>query len=379
MVLALLKQLLACPSITPNHAGCHDIIQRRLNANGFSTYRYPAGNVDNLWARYGQDGPLAVFAGHSDVVPPGPIQSWHSPPFTPTVRHQTLYARGATDMKSSLAAMIIAGERFVSDHPNFLGSIAYLITSDEEGDAIDGTAHALRILSNQGTKIDHVLVGEPTSSKQFGDTIKIGRRGSLNGVIRIVGVQGHVAYPQHAANPIHQAMLTLHQISSHQYAQANEHFPATQCQITSINTTEQTNNMIPANVTARLNFRFHPADTVEQLQQVVSSKLEQMPPPYRYDVQWLPASHPFLTPHGQTQSALISAVGHVIGQQPACSTSGGTSDARFFAAQKIPVVEFGPLCTSAHQSNEHIHLSHLDQLTEVYYQWLWQLFIAPSH
>lgn len=360
----LLSTLITCPSITPNDAGAQEIIKKFLAPLGFSFIDLPFKNVSNLFARIGTEAPLVVFAGHTDVVPSGDLQSWDSPPFEPTIRDKKLYGRGACDMKGSLSAMLIATQQFLESNPSFNGSLGFLITSNEEGDNIGGTEHALAALTNKGITIDYSIVGEPTADNTTGDVIKIGRRGSLHAHMTIHGKQGHVAYPQLADNPIHRALKALDQLVNTPWNDDNPQFPATTCQISNMHAGTGAKNVIPSTLTIDLNFRYSPANTISSLQKRLLDCLQ----PYDLDarISWQSGALPFLTEHTAFLNTITAAIQSSLLITPTRSTSGGTSDARFFAALDIPVIELGPPNKTIHQINECIALNELERLEQVY-------------
>ncbi len=370
--LDLLKQLIACPSITPLDAGCQDIISDRLKKRGFSIEFMHMGDVTNLWARHGNQGPLFVFAGHTDVVPPGPLNAWDSDPFTPVERSECLYGRGAADMKSGLAAMIVAAENFIQNHPTYPGSIAFLITSDEEGQSINGTKKVVNELLNRNELIDYCIVGEANSENTLGDQIRIGRRGSLNGKLTILGKQGHVAYPHIAQNPIHRVMPALHELITMEWDKGNTDFPPTSFQISNIHAGTGATNVIPGILEIVFNFRFSNAVTVPELQNRVVKILEKHK--LNFDLQWDHSGDPFLTKRGKLITAVIQSIKQLTGLDPILSTSGGTSDGRFIAPMGAEVIEVGPCNASIHQVNEHVRIADLDKLADIYYGILGNLF-----
>jgi succinyl-diaminopimelate desuccinylase len=362
--LELARDLISRPSVTPEDAGCQDILARRLKAIGFSIERMRFGEVDNLWARRGNEQPVFVFAGHTDVVPPGPEQQWLSPPFVPEVRDGYLYGRGAADMKSSLAAMVTACERFIAIHPDHRGSIAFLVTSDEEGTALDGTAKVIDTLSARGEQIDWCLVGEPTCTDRLGDTIKNGRRGSLTGRLTIRGTQGHVAYPHLAANPIHMLAPALQELCSIKWDNGNEFFPPTSFQISNIQAGTGVDNVIPGTLEMVFNFRFSTEYTAEKLQQRVEDILRKNA--LDYAIQWSRPSLPFLTPAGTFTDTVSGAINDITGIACRLSTDGGTSDGRFIRPAGAETVEMGPLNSTIHKLNECVRVDDLDTLSAIY-------------
>lgn len=374
--LALTCQLINQPSVTPHDANCQDIMQQRLAAIGFTCRDMPFGDVKNFWAvRDGagtrEQGPLFCFAGHTDVVPAGDEQHWHSAPFHATVKEGYLYGRGAADMKGSLAAMITACERFVAHHPDHKGRIAFLITSDEEGVAVDGTVKVIEQLQREKTHIDWCLVGEPSSSERVGDVIKNGRRGSLGARLVVNGVQGHVAYPQLARNPIHDAAPALAELAATVWDNGNAFFPATSFQISNIHAGSGTTNVIPGTLEVLLNFRF----STEVTEALLRERTEAVLKKYRldYDIEWSLSGQPFLTDRGVLVDATVDAIKAVTGRQATLSTAGGTSDGRFIAPTGAQVVELGPVNATIHKINENTHLGELEQLSQIYEQVLVKL------
>ncbi|MBK5965405.1 succinyl-diaminopimelate desuccinylase [Thiocystis minor] len=362
--LALARDLIARPSVTPDDRGCQDLMAARLDALGFRIEPMPFGEVTNLWARRGDTGPVFCFAGHTDVVPTGPLDRWTSDPFVPTIRDGRLYGRGAADMKGSLAAMITAVESFVADHPDHTGSIAFLITSDEEGPSVNGTVKVVERLEQRGEKIDYALVGEPSSRERLGDTIKNGRRGSLNGVLKVHGKQGHVAYPQLAVNPFHACATTLAALCAEIWDQGNDHFPPTSFQIANLNMGTGAENVIPGQLEAQFNLRFSTELTPEIIQTRVRRILDAGG--FDYDLTWRLSGNPFLTPAGELVAASRAAIRTVAGLDTLLSTTGGTSDGRFIAPTGAQVVELGPLNATIHQIDECVGVEELDQLSAIY-------------
>jgi succinyl-diaminopimelate desuccinylase len=336
----------------------------RLSALGFTIEPMPFGEVTNLWARRGQEGPLFCFAGHTDVVPTGPLADWDSPPFEPTIRDGRLFGRGACDMKGSLAAMVTAVEAFVGTHPDHRGSIAFLITSDEEGPSIDGTRRVMERLEARAEKIDFALVGEPSSRERLGDTIKNGRRGSLSGTLRIHGKQGHVAYPHLAKNPFHAAVDALAALCSEVWDEGNAHFPPTSFQIANLHTGTGADNVIPGHLDAQFNLRFSTELDPETIQARVRAILDRGA--FDYDLTWRLSGHPFLTPAGALVAAARAAIAEVTGLETQLSTSGGTSDGRFIGPTGAQVVELGPVNATIHQVNESVGVAELDALASIY-------------
>lgn len=362
--LALTEELIALESVTPNDHGCQRRLIELLEPLGFHCETVESGGVTNLWARRGQAQPLLVFAGHTDVVPTGPLDQWHSPPFLPTRRDGKLYGRGAADMKTSLAAMVVAVEEFVQAHADHKGSIAFLITSDEEGVATDGTVVVCDMLKARGEQLDYCIVGEPTSTEQLGDVIKNGRRGSMSGRLVIKGVQGHIAYPQLAKNPIHLAAPALTELAAEKWDDGNEYYLPTSWQMSNIHGGTGATNVIPGEVVVDFNFRFSTASTVEGLQQRVHEILNRHD--FQYELKWTISGLPFLTPRGELSDALSAAIKAETGLDPDLSTTGGTSDGRFIARICPQVVEFGPPNASIHKIDEHIELRYIDPLKNIY-------------
>jgi succinyl-diaminopimelate desuccinylase len=362
--LDLACRLISRRSVTPIDGGCQALLGARLEAAGFSVTHLRHGDVDNLWARRGSAGPVVCFAGHTDVVPTGPIEQWHSDPFEPVIRDGVLYGRGAADMKSSISAFVNAAEGFIGARPDHGGSIALLITSDEEGVATDGTVKVVDWLRARGETIDYCIVGEPTSVKSLGDMMKNGRRGSLSGALTVKGIQGHIAYPHLARNPIHQAMPALAELSAVVWDSGNEYFQPTSLQFSNIHAGTGANNVIPGEMQALFNFRFSPACTVDDLKTRVHEVLDRHGLEYRID--WSLSGMPFLTPRGRLVSAISDAIVAECGTAPELSTSGGTSDGRFIATWCPEVVELGPVNASIHKINEHVAVADLPRLTRIY-------------
>ncbi len=362
--LALTEELISLHSVTPADGGCQLKMAERLSPLGFNCETIASGDVTNLWARRGTAQPLLVFAGHTDVVPTGPLERWSSDPFTPTHRDGKLYGRGAADMKTSLAAMVVAVEEFVAAHPDHKGSIGFLITSDEEGPAIDGTVIVCNQLKARGEQLDYCIVGEPTSVKQIGDMIKNGRRGTMSGKLVIKGVQGHIAYPHLAKNPIHLAMPALAELAAIEWDQGNEYYSPTSWQMSNIHAGTGASNVIPGECVVDFNFRFATASTVEGLQKRVHDVLDKHG--LNYDLKWTVGGLPFLTPRGELSNAMSSAIKEETGIDTELSTSGGTSDGRFIAQICPQVVEFGPTNATIHKIDEHIAVSEIEPLKNIY-------------
>ncbi len=362
--LKLAMDLINCESITPNDKGCQDFLIQELTAMGFSITKLPFGEVHNFWARRGEQEPLFLFSGHTDVVPPGPLEKWHSPPFSATVRDNCLFGRGAADMKSALAAMIIACKYFLAENPQINGSIAFAITSDEEGHAQDGTVKIVEYLQQQKIKPTWCLIGEASSQQELGDCIKIGRRGSMHGFLQVIGKQGHIAYPHLAENPIHRSFKALDELTKITWDSGNEFFTPTSFQIYNIMADTGASNIIPGTLTARFNFRFSPASSAENLQQRVYKVLDDHDLNYKID--WEVSGHPFFSPPGKLAGACKKAIQSVCNREPNPNTTGGTSDGRFIADLGCEIVELGPPSKSIHQINEHIKLEDLENLTMLY-------------
>ena len=371
--LALTEELISLHSVTPADGGCQLKMAERLSPLGFQCETIASGDVTNLWARRGKAQPLLVFAGHTDVVPTGPLERWSSDPFIPTHRDGKLYGRGAADMKTSLAAMVVAVEEFVAAHPNHKGSIGFLITSDEEGPAIDGTVIVCNQLKARGEHMDYCVVGEPTSVNQIGDTIKNGRRGTMSGKLMIKGIQGHIAYPQLAKNPIHLAMPALAELAAIEWDQGNEYYLPTSWQMSNIHAGTGASNVIPGECIVDFNFRFATSSTVEGLQKGVHSVLDKHG--LDYDLKWTVGGLPFLTPRGSLSDALSSAIKAETGIDTELSTTGGTSDGRFIAQICPQVVEFGPTNASIHKIDEHIAVSEIEPLKNIYRRTLENLLL----
>jgi succinyl-diaminopimelate desuccinylase len=362
--LALTEQLIALSSVTPEDNGCQQHLIALLEPLGFHCEAIRSGNVTNLWARKGTTQPLLVFAGHTDVVPTGPLEKWTSPPFVPTHRDGKLYGRGSADMKTSIAAMVIAVDEFVTTHPDHKGSIGFLITSDEEGPATDGTIVVCNLLKERGEQLDYCIVGEPTATQQLGDTIKNGRRGSMSGRLVVHGIQGHIAYPQLARNPIHQAAPAIAELVAEQWDEANEYYLPTSWQISNIHAGAGVSNVIPGDLVIDFNFRFSTASTVEGLQQRVQEILARHH--LEYSLKWTVSGLPFLTPHGKLSEAITAAIRSETGLETELSTTGGTSDGRFIAQICPQVIEVGPPNGSIHKIDEHVEVRYIDPLKNIY-------------
>ncbi len=371
-VIELTKQLISCPSVTPDDAGCQAIISDYLNKAGFHCESMRFHEVDNLWARYGNAEPLLVFAGHTDVVPTGPEADWTSQPFSPDIRVGKLYGRGACDMKGSLAAMVVAAARFVKQNPQFKGSIAFLITSDEEGPAIHGTEKVIETLQKRGEKIQYCIIGEPGSDTKLGDQIRVGRRGSLHGKLMIEGKQGHVAHPHLAVNPIHQCLLALDNLAKTVWDNGSEHFPATTFQITNIHAGTGAANVIPGHVEVLFNLRHSTALTTSQIERQIEKILHDHH--LTFKLEWRIGGHPFLTQQGKLITAVRHAIHKLTGIDTKLSTGGGTSDGRFIAPTGAEVVELGVSHATAHQVDECVDVNDLEKLPAIYQEILSTIF-----
>jgi succinyl-diaminopimelate desuccinylase len=370
--LDLTRELIARRSVTPNDDGCQDILAARLQRCGFTVERMRFGNVDNLWAHRGSGGPIVCFAGHTDVVPTGPLDQWSSDPFVAVERDGYLYGRGAADMKTSIAAFVTATERFVAAHARTPGRIALLITSDEEGVAVDGTARVVDALRDRGERLDYCIVGEPTCVDTLGDMIKNGRRGSLSGTLRVKGVQGHIAYPHLTRNPVHLAVPALAELAATQWDTGGEYFPPTTWQISNIHAGTGATNVVPGELTVMFNFRFSTAVTPEQLEQRVEAVLRQHG--LEYSLEWSLSGMPFLTPRGKLVEASSASIHEVVGMEPELSTTGGTSDGRFIATICRELVELGPVNASIHKINERVLIADAHALSRIYERVLERLF-----
>ena len=362
--LELLKALLARPSVTPADEGCQQMIAERLAPLGFEAETLRCGEVTNLWIRHGTGRPLVVLAGHTDVVPPGPLDKWHTDPFVPTIVDGNLYARGAADMKASIAAFVVAAERIVAAHPSHPGSLALLLTSDEEGPSVDGTVRVVEALKARGERIDYCIVGEPTSAQHFGDTIKNGRRGSLTGRLTVKGVQGHVAYPHLARNPVHDLAPALAELATIAWDKGTDDFPPTTWQVSNVHAGTGALNIIPGEAKLDFNFRFSTASTVEGLKARLLAVLDRHG--LDYEVEWILGGRPFLTPRGRLVATLTRAVREVSGVTPEVCTTGGTSDGRFIAEICPEIVEFGPVNRTIHKVNESVSLAEIEPLADIF-------------
>ena len=373
--LQLAQQLIARPSVTPDDAGCQSLIAKRLAGVGFRAESFDRNGTCNLWLQHGGSRPLFVFAGHTDVVPAGPREAWSSEPFVPSVRDGWLYGRGSADMKTSIAAFVVAAERFVGEYPAHAGAIALLLTSDEEGPATDGTVAAVEALQARGQQVDFTLVGEPTSARHLGDTIKSGRRGSLSGRLLVRGVQGHVAYPHLARNPIHQLAPALAELAATQWDQGDATFPPTTFQVSNLNSGTGAANVIPGHCEMQFNLRFCPASAPAELRRRVEAILDRHG--LAYELQWTLGAEPFLTPAGELVDCVSRAILEVSGRRPELSTTGGTSDGRFLGRICPQVVEFGPVNASIHQVDERVLVEDVEPLARIYQRTL-QLLLAHA-
>lgn len=363
----LAKSLLQIDSVTPDDKGCQTLIASYLCALGFQNESMPFGEVTNLWSRRGNGSPFIVFAGHTDVVPTGPVDAWKFPPFSATIEGDMLYARGAADMKSSIACFMVASKRFVEAHPNHKGSIGFLITSDEEGPAVNGTVKVIETLEARNEKFEYCLVGEPSSSKKLADSMKNGRRGSLSGNLTIKGIQGHIAYPELAENPIHNFAPALEQLTKVTWDHGNEYFPPTSFQISNINGGTGATNVIPGALEVLFNFRFSTEHTPDSLQESVHAILDHHE--LDYELEWNLSGLPFITPaEGELIQAVRRACRKIVGYEPELSTGGGTSDGRFIAPTGAQTIELGPLNDTIHKVNECVSVSDLEKLTDIYYE-----------
>jgi len=362
--LALTQELIARPSISPSDGGCQAVLIQRLGRLGFRIESLPFGPVENFWAEHGEGGPVFCFAGHTDVVPTGPVEDWRTDPFVPVIQDGILYGRGAADMKSGLAAMVTACEAFLDRHPTHRGTIAFLITSDEEGPSVDGTRRVVEVLQARGQRIDWCLIGEPSSENQLGDTIKIGRRGSLSGRLTVHGIQGHIAYPHTADNPIHALAPALAELTSRSWDQGNAHFQPTSFQVSNLSAGTGAPNVIPGELKARFNIRFSTEQTIESLQQTVETLLRRHG--VKYSLEWFISGYPFLTVPGDLSAAAVRAVQEQLQLTPNLSTGGGTSDGRFIAPMGAQVIELGVVNASIHKVNECVRVADIDRLHDLY-------------
>jgi len=372
--LELARRIIARPSVTPDDAGCMEIIAGQLRPLGFSIESFNRNGVTNLWARRGAARPLFVFAGHTDVVPTGPLDLWTSPPFAPEIRDGMLHGRGAADMKSSLAAMLTATEAFIAACPHHPGSIAFLLTSDEEGDATDGTVAVVEALKARGERLDFCVIGEPTSVDTLGDMVKNGRRGSLSGKLTVKGIQCHIAYPHLGRNPIHEAAPAIAELGDTEWDQGNEYFPPTTWQISNIHGGTGATNVVPGSVEIKFNFRFSTASTVDGLKQRLTAILDRHG--LDYDIDWTLGARPFLTARGQLADAASTAIREICGIETELTTTGGTSDGRFIAEICDQLLEIGPVNSTSHKIDECVELAALPRLSAIYTRILEQLLPA---
>ena len=372
-VVALTSELIRRRSVTPEDAGCQALIAGRLQQAGFHCEHLRFGEVDNLWATHGSGQPVLVLLGHTDVVPPGPLEAWASDPFEPTIRDGLLYGRGAADMKGSVAAFTIALEQFVAAHPQHKGAVALLVTSDEEGDAIDGVRRVADLFRERGQAIDWCVTGEPSSTHVLGDLLRVGRRGSLSGTLTVKGVQGHVAYPQKARNPIHQAAAALAELTSRHWDDGYESFPPTSLQVSNINAGTGANNVIPGEMQVLFNLRYNPHWDAAKLEAEVTALLDRHG--LEYLLRWHRSGEPFYTPEGRLRSVAREVLAEFAGTQPEESTGGGTSDARFIAPLGAHCIEVGPVNASIHQVNENVRVSDLEALPALYFKLIEKLLV----
>jgi succinyl-diaminopimelate desuccinylase len=378
-VLELTKDLVARRSVTPEDAGCQELLAARLAKAGFDIEHIPFGEVKNLWASHGRGGPVLVFLGHTDVVPSGPVENWQSDPFVPTIRDGFLYGRGAADMKGSVAAFVVALEEFVRAHPDHAGTVAMLVTSDEEGDAIDGVRRVMEQFKAQGRRIDYCITGEPSSKEKLGDLLRVGRRGTLSGTLTVRGIQGHVAYPEKARNPIHQAMPALAELCARRWDEGypktgEREFPASSFQISNIHSGTGANNVIPGSCEVVFNFRYNPGWQTAELEREVHAALDRHG--LEYEIKWHRGGEPFLTEEGKLRATLRALMRERCGVEPEESTGGGTSDARFVAPLGAEVVEMGPVNASIHKVDERIALAELEALPALFREMAERLLAA---
>ncbi|MEZ8544272.1 succinyl-diaminopimelate desuccinylase [Vibrio splendidus] len=370
--LALAKDLISRQSVTPEDAGCQDLMIERLKALGFEIEVMVFEDTTNFWARRGTEAPLFAFAGHTDVVPAGPIEQWHTKPFEPTIVDGFLHGRGAADMKGSLASMIVAVEQFIAKHPDHSGSIGFLITSDEEGPFINGTVRVVEALMARGENIDMCIVGEPSSTEYVGDVVKNGRRGSITGDLTVKGTQGHVAYPHLANNPVHSSLLAINELATTEWDKGNDYFPPTSFQIPNVSAGTGASNVIPGEFNVQFNLRFSTELNNDIIVERITNTLDKYD--FEYDLKWTFNGDPFLTDAGSLLDAIVDAVGHVNDVKPALLTTGGTSDGRFIARMKGQVVELGPVNATIHKVNECVKVADLEKLTDMYERTLVNLF-----
>ncbi|MFC5578602.1 succinyl-diaminopimelate desuccinylase [Lysobacter niabensis] len=370
-VVNLTKELITRPSITTDDAGCQQLIAERLQRAGFNCEHLRFGDVDNLWATHGEGAPTLVLLGHTDVVPPGPREAWASDPFVPEVRDGLLYGRGAADMKGSVAAFVLALERFVALHPDHRGRVGLLVTSDEEGDAIDGVRKVAELFRERGERIDWCITGEPSSKAKLGDLLRVGRRGTLSATLTVRGIQGHVAYPEKARNPIHQAMPALAELASRQWDEGYETFPPTSFQVSNINAGTGANNVIPGELRVLFNLRYNPNWQASQLEQECEAVLRAHG--LEYAMHWHRGGEPFHTPEGPLRATAREVLAKFAGGRPEESTGGGTSDARFIAPLGAQCIEIGPVNASIHKVDEHVAVADLEALPDLYLELIGKL------
>ncbi len=375
-VLELARELIARPSMTPDDAGCQHLLAQRLERAGFSCEHLRFGEVHNLWATHGSGAPVLVLLGHTDVVPPGPREAWASDPFVPEIRDGVLYGRGAADMKGSVAAFVVAAERFVAAHPGHPGTLAVLLTSDEEGDAIDGVRKVAQHFAERGQRIDWCITGEPSSTERLGDLLRVGRRGSLSGMLTVKGVQGHVAYPHKARNPIHQAAPALAELAARVWDDGYESFPPTSLQISNIHAGTGANNVIPGELQVLFNLRYNPHWDAPKLEAEIAALLDRHG--LDYALKWHRSGEPFYTPEGRLRSVAREVLAQFAGAPPEESTGGGTSDARFIAPLCAQCIEVGPVNASIHQVDEHVRVADLEALPALYGQLVERLLVRSA-
>ncbi|RZZ82744.1 succinyl-diaminopimelate desuccinylase [Pseudoxanthomonas winnipegensis] len=375
-VLALTCELVSRASVTPEDAGCQALIAARLQAAGFTCEHLRLGQVDNLWATHGSGAPVLVLLGHTDVVPPGPLEAWTSDPFDPQVREGNLYGRGTADMKGSVAAFVVAAEQYVAAHPDHVGTLAVLVTSDEEGDAIDGVRHVARLFAERGQRIDWCITGEPSSTETLGDLLRVGRRGSLTGTLVVKGVQGHVAYPHKARNPIHQAAAALAELTARHWDDGYESFPPTSLQVSNLHAGTGASNVIPGELRMQFNLRYTPHWDAPRLEAEITALLERHG--LEYTLSWHRSGEPFYTPEGRLRRVAREVLGEFAGAPPEESTGGGTSDARFIAPLGAQCIEVGPVNATIHQVDEHVRVADLERLPALYLALVERLLVAQD-
>ncbi len=375
-VLDLAKDLIACESITPDDGGCQELIAHKLRRHGFTIEHFPSGEVSNLWARRNQESPCLAFAGHTDVVPVGDLTKWDTPPFTPTVNGDMLFGRGACDMKTGIASMVVAMERFIEKNPNHRGSLGMLITSDEEGVAIDGTKYVMEQLTARGEKIDWCLVGEPSSSDVLGDVIRVGRRGTLSGDATIHGSLGHVAFPELTPNVLHGTIPVLQKLVDQVWDNGNQNFKPTSFQISNLNVGTGADNVIPGELSVQFNFRYNTEQKAESLQNFVIESLNSLKPTFTYELDWRHGGKPFLSQQGKLTEIVCQVIYELTQQQPNKSTGGGTSDARFIVPTGTETVELGHINRTAHKYNESVRIEDLEHLATIYETILHRMLVA---